>query len=359
VSTWGALYPEDALEKLIGVSKIFLMIGIATLIINSDEKLYSLIRIIGYTLGFFALKAGLFAIRSGGTELVYGPEISFLSANNSIGLALGMSMPILAYLIKTERARWVKWMGKAMFLMSIPAIVFTFSRGAWLGLVMAVALTALKSKRKFVAVGVVGILVVLLQAIVPMIAPDRLVKRYDDLVNYENEGSAQSRFWNWEFCRRVGFARPMIGGGFDFYRLETYARFYPEFSVRYPGKVWSCHNSFLSVFGEHGVPGAVVWSWLIGLTFINLRRLRLYARQSLGPPNLKDFADMVQGSLVVFFVVGSFIDAAYFDMFYYLLAFVIIQKGLVARMIENKAVDAAEPTPNVALRAVNWASARE
>src|SRR6266576_3255783 len=57
-----AFYPNEAFERLIGISKILLMIVMAMIIINSEERLQALIRVIGVSLGFYALKGGIFAI---------------------------------------------------------------------------------------------------------------------------------------------------------------------------------------------------------------------------------------------------------------------------------------------------------
>src|SRR5262245_55448793 len=232
-----AFYPDEAYRRLIGVSKILLMIVLAMVVIISEERLHSLVRVIGYSLGFYGLKGGIFAVLSGGGYIVYGPEESFLEANNSIGLALVMNIPVLLYLLKTERQKWLRWLLKGMLLFSYPAIVCTYSWWAWLGMVMVTILSVLKSRRKFLTVAFAGLVAVILQNVVPQIAPDRLAHRYDQLVDYKDEGSAQSRFWNWEFCRRIGMARPLTGGGFNFSSIENYERFYPEFLMQWPDKL--------------------------------------------------------------------------------------------------------------------------
>jgi len=336
ISTLAALYPDDAMRRYVYVSKIFLMIIVATVVISSEERLYGLVRIVGYSLGFYGLKGGLFGIATGGGLMVYGPDISFLSANNSIGLALAMNIPILLYLWKTERKGWVRCTALSMLLFSYPAIICTYSRGAWLGMLAATILSVVKSQRKFLAVGLGGILLVFLQVVAPQIAPDRLVQRYDSLEHYEEDASAQSRFWNWEFCKRVGLARPLTGGGFDFYHFDTYRSYYPEFLQRWPGKVWTCHSTWLTIFGEHGFAGAIIWLSLLGTSLMSLRRIRLYARMHSEKAHLKVFVETLQASLVTYLVVGTFLDAAYFDLFYYLIAFVVIQKSLLVRAVSGE-----------------------
>src|SRR5262249_14878477 len=115
----------------------------------------------------------------------------------------------------------------------------------------------------------------------------------------------------------------------DFYSLESYAKFYPEFQERWPGKVWSCHSMFLTIFGEHGAVGAAIWVALLVSVLLRLRSLRLYGRLN-HQQSLIDFVDMAQGALVAYFVVGVFLDAAYFEIFYYLIGFVIIQQALIS-----------------------------
>jgi putative inorganic carbon (HCO3(-)) transporter len=330
VSTLSALYHTEALEQFLLVSKVLLMTIVATLVINTEEKLNSLIRIVGYSLGFYGFKGGLFAIVSGGALIVWGPEDSFLYANNSIGLGLAMNIPILLYLLKIEQSARLRWVLRSMLLFTYPAIVCTYSRGAWLGMVVVTVMSVLKSRKKFFAIGLAGVVILVLQVFSPQITPDRLQERYATLVNYEEDASAQSRLWNWEFCKRVGIARPLSGGGFNLYRLESYANFYPEFLERWPGKVWSCHSSWLSLFAEHGIPGFVVWFTLLIATVRTLRQIRAYGRAT-GKLHLLTFVDMIQNSLAAYFVVGTFIDAAYFDIFYYFIAFTIIQKGMVLK----------------------------
>jgi putative inorganic carbon (hco3(-)) transporter len=330
VSTLSALYQAEALEQFLLVSKVLLMTIVATLVINTEEKLNSLIRIVGYSLGFYGLKGGLFAIVSGGALIVWGPEDSFLYANNSIGLALAMNIPILLYLLKVEQSSWLRKVLRLALYLTYPAIVCTYSRGAWLGMLVVTAMSLLKSRKKFFAIGSAGVVILVLQVVSPQITPDRLQERYDTLINYEDDASAQSRLWNWEFCMRVGMARPLSGGGFNLYRLETYANFYPEFLERWPGKVWSCHSSWLSLFAEHGIPGFVGWFTLLIATMMSLTQIRAFGRAT-GKLHLVDFVDMVQNSLAAYFVVATFIDAAYFDIFYYFIAFTIIQKGMMLK----------------------------
>lgn len=350
-STLIAFIPKDAFSHFIHVSKILLMIGVAVVLTNSRDRLYSLIRVIGLSLGFYGLKGGIFALATGGQFLVYGPEDSFLEANNSIGLALAMNIPILIQLIKMEQKKWLLWIMRLMLLFSYPAVICTYSRGAWLGLAIVSALAVLKFRHKFLAVATAGILIVLLLPALPGLMPERLVTRYDSLVNYQEDSSAQSRLWNWEFCKRVGMANPLTGAGFNYYSLESYAIYYPEFQERYPGKVWSCHSIWLTVFSEHGLPGLVLWFGLLLSCLFSLRRIRSYAMLREANSWAAPYVDMVQSALVAYMVVGTFLDAAYFDLFYFLIAVIIVVKDrMQAAAIEEMATAIVSRTESLAHR---------
>jgi probable O-glycosylation ligase (exosortase A-associated) len=328
VSTLFALYPEKATEQFIHISKIFLMVFLATSLINNRERLHWLLRVISLSLGFYALKGGTFVLLSGGNYIVWGPEGSFLEANNSLGLALAMNLPLLVYLAKVESVVWLRGIMVSMAILSYPTVLATYSRGAWIGLGLVTALLISKSKHKVLMVTAALIIAIVLTPIVIEVVPERMVARYDILVNYEKDDSAMSRFWNWEFCKRVGMAHPMTGAGFNYYNSELYAIYFPEFIEQWgPQKYWTCHSAWLTVLGEHGIFGFLLWVGLIVSTFLSLRRLSLVGREHQDTIWVTQLSEMIKIALVAFMVVGTFVDAAYFDLLYYLIGIVMVLKN--------------------------------
>jgi len=195
VSTSTAFYPNEAFTVLTYVSKILLMVFLSLAMVTTKPRLLQLLRAIALSFGFLGFKAGIFTIRTGGQEMVWGPEHSFLEANNSIGVALAMALPLLYHLRRTESRPWLRHLMLAMMILSYPAIVCTFSRGAWLSAAAATALMLWRSRHRWLTVAALLLILPLLSL---DMLPKRVVSRYDDLQNYETEGSAQSRFWTWE-----------------------------------------------------------------------------------------------------------------------------------------------------------------
>jgi probable O-glycosylation ligase (exosortase A-associated) len=340
ISTLTAVYPALAVAHLTQVSKILLMVLLSLPMVTTKERLLTLIRAIALSLGFLGLKAGLFAISTGGQFMVWGPENSFLEANNTIGVALAMNLPLLFYMRRIESRPWLRHLMAAMLLLSYPAIVCTFSRGAWLSAAAATALMIARSRHRWmIAVG--------LFLVVPMLSmemlPERVANRYEDLENYQDDSSAQSRFWTWEYCRRVGFANPLTGAGFDFVSEATFRQYYPEF-LAWRGKVSSCHSTWLTVFAEHGVPGFLLWVTLLGTTLASTWRVRQAARRA-GP----DWAwavvvaDLLQAAFVAYMVGGTFVEINYFDIYYQLVAVGVMLQTLGPQLIPREAPSGLDP----------------
>jgi len=163
-----------------------------------------------------------------------GPERSFLEANNAIGLALAMNVPLLFFQARLERNVWIKRLMWAMAALSYPAVIATFSRGAWLGLAAGTAMIVSMLPFRWKIVATVAVVVIALIAIPLM--PERVTNRYEQLEGYETESSAQSRFWNWQTAWNVAVARPVFGAGFDYYSFKVYAMYYPSSWCAGPGR---------------------------------------------------------------------------------------------------------------------------
>ena len=341
VSTIFAIEPDSAAMKLVWVSKILLMVILSMALINDEERIHVVLRAIALSLGFYALKGAFFFIRTGGQGMVEAPEGSFLSANNSLGAALVINLPVAYYLLRLEMSPWFRWLLKIIVGATYVAVLGTFSRGAWVALGAVTAFILLKTERKLVVVAIGSLVMMVAVVLLPdfsELSSDRLSSRMQTFENIEEENSAQQRFWNWEFCKRVGLEHPFTGGGFDYYSLDAYARYYPEFLTKWPGKVWSCHSSWLTIWGEHGIPAFCVWVGLLLSSFISIRWIRLQIRREEGLAWFRPLPSMLEASFIGFAVAGSFVDFAYFDLFYQLIAIVVVAKEVIGRRLDRNAI---------------------
>jgi hypothetical protein len=88
----------------------------------------------------------------------------------------------------------------------------------------------------------------------------------------------------------------------------------------------------MTVFGEHGVPGFLLWVGLLGTCVVTAWTVRQAAKRA-GPDSAwaVPVADLLLGALLAYVVAGTFVDINYFDIFYQLVAVGVMLKTLAPR----------------------------
>jgi probable O-glycosylation ligase (exosortase A-associated) len=185
----------------------------------------------------------------------------------------------------------------------------------------------LKSRYRFVlatALLIIGI------SLIPFI-PQKWIARQETVGTYEEDASAMSRIDNWKLCWTLALDRPLTGGGFYYMRPEVFAKYGPDFLVKYRGKTWDSHNILMGMLATHGFPGLFAFLTMILFCLASCARLK---RQSRGRPEFKwvyTYAEMIQLSFLAFFINGMFVNMEYFDLVYLLVAVVTAMKFVVSR----------------------------
>jgi putative inorganic carbon (hco3(-)) transporter len=337
LSSLFSIYPNRAWPRCQDLLKMISIALIISIMLTDRTKVRQFLLVIALSLGFYGFKGGLFGIQTGGENIVWGPGSSIIGANNAIGVALNMCLPLLWYLARGEGRRWLKWGLRLTFFLTIPAIMFTYSRGSVLGLGAVLLLMLLKSRKRYILVPAVVVLVIVA---IPYL-PERWTDRQQSTVEYENDESASSRLGEWVFCWRLAMDRPFTGGGFALYSRETYLKYHPEFLTKYR-KEFSAHSIYFGLLAEHGFPGFFLFFMMIFFCFHSTRRIKQQVRGHPDLEWLRDYSDMIQLSLVGFLVNGAFVELEYFEMVYHIPAVIASM-----RLIAQKSLSAAEESVEV------------
>ena len=93
-------------------------------LLYSKEHVRALIWVIAGSIGFYAVKGGIFTLLTLGEHRVWGPPESFIFDNNSIALAAIISIPLWAYLYTQYKDRKYVRLGiaAAIVLSAVSAI---------------------------------------------------------------------------------------------------------------------------------------------------------------------------------------------------------------------------------------------
>jgi O-antigen ligase len=164
-------------------------------------------------------------------------------------------------------------------------LLLTYARTAWIALAVALIALALMRYRRFLAIGVVGLLLAVVG--LPTLV-DKVQARFGDVTSREQAQSGNSWSWrtgNWSAILPYGYARPLTGQGFGSYPRLTVEHFgtenrdYPTIADKqHPAtsaRGLLAHNDYVRTFVELGVPGVVLWvAVLLGLLTGCARALR-------------------------------------------------------------------------------------
>jgi probable O-glycosylation ligase (exosortase A-associated) len=342
ISTIFALNPGDAWKSWQDVSKLIVMSLLASLLLRDKVRMRYFLLAVAFSLGFYGFKGGLFGFATGGQYMVYGPGTSIIGSNNSIGLALNTCMPMLWYLAR-EESGLIKRALQVTFFLTIPAIMFTYSRASALTLVVILLVIALKSKHRFIvlpAVLMIGVLSL------PYI-PDKWLGRQQTMLTYEEDASAMSRIDNWKFCWDLALDHPFTGAGFNYLSPDLVAKYAPQFLITYGGTVWDTHSIYLGMLACHGFTGLFLFLSTIGLCLVSCHRMKRTVRNRPDLRWITTYCDMVQIGFLAFLINGAFVNMEYFDIIYHWIAVVASLKVICAR---EMSASQSERTPSLDYR---------
>lgn len=304
------------------VSKILLMTAAAAIIVNSFERLRIFLITIACCFGVFLAKALPFMVLTAGTDRLYGPPNSMIADNNDFGLALNMTLPIFFFLAQTETRRWMKCVWWIFFVIAIPGVFLTYSRGALLGLVCVIGFLFLQFRRRFLLIPVLLMGVMIAVLFTPQSWRDRMNPTGPNAV----DASARSRLNAWTYCWRLASDYPVFGGGFDTFTQDLFDKYAPN-----PRDVHGPHSVYFGVLAEQGFPGLGLYLLLVGSCFASTHWIRKHAKYYDDDLAAK-YALMLRLSLVGFLVSGAFLGRAYFDYFFTIVACIAV----LTRVCRNK-----------------------
>ena len=321
VTTVFALFPAAADEQWNKVMKIMLMNLVTVIAIRSRRDVHRLIWVLVISLGYYGVKGGIFTVRDGGNDRVWGPEGTFIGDNNAIALALIITIPLMYYLQQNSDQRWVRRALFGMMLLSALAALGSYSRGALLAISAMVLFLWMKSGKKIL----VGTLIAVAAPLFLTFMPAGWSSRMDTINDYQADDSAMGRINAWHMAYNLAKDR-FFGGGFEIAEPSTFMRYAPN-----PTDVHAAHSIYFQVLGEHGFVGLGLYLLLGALTW---RSAAWIARQARKQPDLRwagSLATMIQASMVGFAVGGAFLSLVYYDVPYYLMAAVVATRLMIQR----------------------------
>jgi putative inorganic carbon (HCO3(-)) transporter len=291
-------------------------------------------RVTAGVFAFFALKATMFGVLTGGQYTVFGPPNSMIGDNNDFALAMNMALPMFALLASMEEGRKLRLFWKVSLLCGIVAVLLTYSRGGFLGLTATLLMLVWRSKKRIRAIAAL----VLLGAMIAILIPSKWTARMDTISTAaENDPSAEGRIEAWKVATNLAMSFPLTGGGFETFTPQVFAMYG---DTQYGWHV--AHSIYFEMLGEQGFVGLGIFLLLLGSVFRSAGKLAREFRNHQQANWISAYSSMVQMSLLAYAVSGMFLSRAYFDLYYQLVATVVILRALAERERREKAQEAAQ-----------------
>lgn len=145
--------------------------------------------------------------------------------------------------------------------LTIFATMYTFSRGAYLSLIVSVFVLGLLKDRKLLVV--LGVFLVTWQAVVPTAVRERVMMTEN--ANGQLEASAQERVDLWKNAETSFLSSPIVGNGYATFQLGEHV-----------DNLKDTHNWYVKVLEETGLAGMLLYCVLFQQLFVTA--FRLYRR---------------------------------------------------------------------------------
>jgi len=305
VSTMGgALFPERGFVFLENMAKILLPFMVGLTLINNINQVKQLAWVIAVSVTYVALELNL--TYYGGYNRLQQTGYGGMD-NNSVAIELVCAVGFLFFLGFAADKWWQKALAIGGVLVLINTIMFSFSRGGQLSLIVTGIVAFVLIPKKAVHYAVFAAMVI---AGIRLAGPQVLERFFTTFADKAvRDESADSRLRLWTDCWEIMLRQPIFGCGPDHFP------YYASVWFGWPmGK--EAHSLWFQTGAELGFVGV---GFLILFYLGTIFHLWPLTRESYPTtdPRLRNFARMVIASLAGFMVSSQFVSLEGLEMPYY------------------------------------------
>lgn len=167
---------------------------------------------------------------------------------NVYGEYLILAIPIAVSLFWTEKGFWRKTFLLGIVAITTLAMVLTFSRGCWLGILLALAILAIIIDRRFIILGLIGIMCL------PFVLPDTIIQRFTSIGDM-SDSSTSYRVYIWMGSLAMLKDYWFSGVGLGETSFNTIYPLYSYNNIQAPHS----HNLFLQIVSQFGILGLIMF----------------------------------------------------------------------------------------------------
>lgn len=320
-----------SLEESINIALVMIAFAMAYFIIINTVETKKQFKFILY---MFVIAAGLSAIY-GIQQYIFGDVYSqaWLDEDmfedikmrvystfenpNVYGEYLILAIPIAASMFWTEKGFWKKSLLLGITGITLLAMVLTFSRGCWLGILFSLAILAVIIDRRFIILGIIALM------LMPFVLPDTIINRFMSIGNM-SDSSTSYRVYIWMGTLAMLKDYWISGIGLGETSFNTIYPLYSYNNIEAPHS----HNLYLQIISQFGILGLIVFMGIV-YNFYKDTIISMLKEKNIV------LAGIIAGSLGFF--LESMFDYTWYNYRVILIFWMVIALGTVATNLrENK-----------------------
>lgn len=288
--------------------KIVLPFVVGVTLIDSQEKVKQLAWVILLSQGYVAYDLNMSYY--GGVNPLMTPWGTGGFAgmdNNCVAIAMVTGAGLAFFLGMHESVWWKKLIAFACAGLMAHAVLFSFSRGGMIGLILVGVVTFLLIDKRPKHFALFGLAVVAALMLAGPEVREEFTSAFTD--KEERDYSSQSRLDMWKICLRIMAANPLFGIGPDHFPVVAHTFALAE------GK--EAHTLWLQIGAEIGVVGL---GFLLAFYLLTMARLWPLARRKVADASEWDVAvaRMFIASFTGFMVSAQFVSLEGLELPYYI-----------------------------------------
>lgn len=351
--------PERSWEIWNRFAKVIALFVFILLILEKKLHVDFFLWCVVLSVGFYADLEALKYILSGGGHKIAGLSGHVLGDRNELSVAFVMTLPICYYLLgeygQRSRVLWLGLLGTMALL--VIGVIGTQSRGGFIALAGFGAYLFMKSERK-VPLAILGALLV---AGLSFLVSEEWTTRMSGITEAGDEdASFLGRLVSWKMSFMLAVQNPFFGGGFksleyfpvwaelsrDFY---AYSWFYTGDALPRGNAGRAAHSIYFQVLSEQGFGGLALFLGCLVGAFVKASRLSRKIKRLKGPAWIRTVTTMLQLSIFAYALGGAALSFAYFELFYAIIALLIVLETRILPAALKAAAAAAAPEPAAGL----------
>lgn len=263
--------PSAAVAGVIEIGKMLLLVWLIGTLVTTKDRLHAVLGVIALSLAVHAAMAVQQGIERGLMHefhielVVQGPGAGLGGGwvdNNNLARVLAMGLPLWWALAAWPQRRWTRIPCVAGVLLIVLGIEFTFSRGGFLAMSVAIAGVAIGRWPVWRGALIAALVVSGLLALSPQAYRNRVATIGDAAT----DRSVQGRFEVWRKAAKMILERPLRGHGVGSLRVEV--------GEGPTARRLVSHNVFVELVAETGIVGLAAYGWMLLATLAALQHAR-------------------------------------------------------------------------------------